>query len=259
MAPVGGLDAGAVDLAPLRHPLAYPGAAPARSGVLVDDRYVDVPGGVAALDGVLARHDAAPLADRSPVVAIGSNASPAQLRAKLAEPAERSTRPGPVVVPMVKATVRGIARGHSAHVSRPGYVAATPVVVPEGIASVFVIFLDAGQLAVVDATEPNYRRVAVDGGAVVADSGERVDGCTLYTSLRGALAGIDGGPQPGTSQRELLASLLARSAPLRDLAGPTPESFVERLGSPDPGDLERAERRDRARRIFEEAGWVLGP
>jgi hypothetical protein len=76
-----------------------------------------------------------------------------------------------------------------------------------------------------------------------------VPGCGLYEGLRGVLAGPDGRPQAAVSQPELLASLLARSPALAALAGPGPESWVARLTTP--------ERRDRARRIFEDEGWVL--
>ncbi len=58
--------------APREEPLLYPGAWPAESGLLVGDR-------------LLPLDDHVTYEDRTPVLAIGSNACPAQLRHKMAE------------------------------------------------------------------------------------------------------------------------------------------------------------------------------
>ncbi|RKS07852.1 hypothetical protein DFP74_3538 [Nocardiopsis sp. Huas11] len=153
---------------PMARPLTYPGTIPDGSGVLLDRSYValrpeagrpagewtaafDDDGG-STLEGVLARLGRAPMADRHPVLAVGSNAAPAQMRRKLRS---RALEP---VVPMTLADVDGIAPGFSAHVSRPGYVPAAPVARP-GRRRLFVLWPDQAQLEAIDATEPNYRRL----------------------------------------------------------------------------------------------------
>ena len=105
--------------APRDHPLTYPGAWPAASGLLHGDRRFP-------LEHLV--YD-----DRAPVLAGGSNACPGQLRHKMAE--------------------SGLDVGVSAHVSRFGYVSASPVKAPRALSELFVIWLDRRQLEVIDASE----------------------------------------------------------------------------------------------------------
>jgi len=123
---------------------------------------------------------------RFPVVAIGSNASPSQLVAKFG--------PEPVpALPVVAARVRGLARGFSAHVARHGYIPAAPRAAPDpdALLAVHVTLLDAGQLAVMCRTEPNYRLALLrhpDGGWLLdLATGERSDRCLLYRTRHGVL------------------------------------------------------------------------
>ncbi|MRT45033.1 hypothetical protein FGX00_04205, partial [Xylella fastidiosa subsp. multiplex] len=96
--------------------------------------------------------------DRVPVLAVGSNACPGQLRHKMRQSGIASP------VPMVRARVTGLDVGVSAHVSRLGYVSASPVESPGAVRELFITWLDAEQLAVIDASEGvplpcgNYRR-----------------------------------------------------------------------------------------------------
>lgn len=123
--------------------------------------------------------DATDLADRHVVLAVGSNASPGVMHHKLAS-AGVST-----AVPYVFVDVRGIAAGHSAHVSTTGFIAAAPFATPQR-ASFAAPLLDDDQLAAVDATEPNYDRVPIDGAAdLPGDLGPTVH---AYTSHWGVLA-----------------------------------------------------------------------
>lgn len=105
--------------APRDHPLLYPGAWPADSGLLRGDRMLP-------LERLV--HD-----DRVPVLTVGSSACPGQLRHKM----EQFTIDSPV--PMVRTRVSGLAVGISAHVSRMGYVSASPVKSPGSSAELFVI------------------------------------------------------------------------------------------------------------------------
>jgi hypothetical protein len=124
---------------------------------------------------------------------------------------------------MTRVRVHGLARGVSAHVSRFGYVPATPVAAPDETATLFVIWLDPAQLNVIDATEPTYDRVPVavefepDGHEDVL-SGRDLH---LFASKRGCLVDAYGSPRRLTPQRELIQSLLDESDAVRALAGPT--------------------------------------
>ncbi|MEV6314701.1 hypothetical protein [Streptomyces sp. NPDC051776] len=213
-----------------------------------DGRADDGSGNAPALDDVLAGLGQATTGRRHPVVAVGSNASPGQIRYKL-------TRLGlPVAVPMVPVRVRGIAIGASAHISRPGFVAATPYAVPGAETTLVVSWLDPAQLAALDTSEIfNYRRALLPGDRfpMTMPSGERMGGAYFYVSERGLLAGPDGLPRPGGGdQRALLSALLAASPRLREVLGPGPESWVARARSD-------AALRESGVRIFAEEGWVL--
>src|SRR5690625_6972049 len=72
------------------------------------------------MDETLRGDGAAPLADRTLVVAVGSNQSPAVIAAKY----RRFGLVSPVTTPFLSCTVQELAVGHSAHVSARGYIAA---------------------------------------------------------------------------------------------------------------------------------------
>jgi hypothetical protein len=239
---------------PIGRPLTYPGRLPPESGLLVDGCFLAVredpgrsPGGwrMAARDGVLdeiLRARRRPLiAERRPVLAVGSNGSPAQVRRKLVGRAVDGT------VPMTYATVSGIAAGVSAHVSAPGYVPATPLPAPGRTGRFIVVWLDEEQLAAIDATEPNYRRTGLPEGAAVSIS----EGCQLYAGSRGCLVARDGVPLPLTGQAALLRTLLADLPELARLVGAdTPEGFVA-------ATRRSAELRDWVRELWRRTGRVL--
>jgi len=218
--------------APREDPLSYPGVWPATSGLLVGDR-------------LLPLDDRATYEDRTPVLAIGSNACPAQLRHKMAEFGITSP------VPMVKTRVTGIDVGVSAHVSRVGYVSASPVKAPDAVRELFVTWFDARQLAVVDASEGAYDRAWLPGAEfpISLGSGELLRGAYVYVNRHGVLHDGTGVPRRHPGERALLTELLAGSAELRTLFGRTPEEFCERA---------RADRElcERGTRLFREEGLV---
>jgi hypothetical protein len=123
---------------------------------------------------------------RTPVAAIGSNGSPLVLARKLAALPRGHVALQPQRLP-------GVRVGHSAHVSAGGYVPAAPYV-GDGAADAVVAWFDAEQLALVDATEPNYHRLALPSGT------------QLYVSRWGVVA-VGGRPLPLTDQAGLLARL----------------------------------------------------
>ncbi|MGI5373493.1 hypothetical protein ACQEV2_04400 [Streptomyces sp. CA-251387] len=210
------LEAQGLAEAPREHPLLYPGAWPEDSGLLDGNRLLP-------LDRLV--YD-----DRVPVLAFGSNACPGQLRYKMAE--FRITAP----IPMVKARVTGVEVGVSAHVSRMGYVSASPFSAPEVVRELFLTWLDAEQLAVIDASEGvplpngNYHRawLAAPEVQVVLADGTALPGAFAYVNRRGVLHNGNGGPRTHLGQRALLTELLGTSARLRELFGVTPEEFVAR-------------------------------
>src|SRR4051794_23942494 len=115
----GGVEGSGPGSAPLDDPLAYPGARPSTS-FLLDDGTVTLLRTRAqrvlpAVDHVLRRHSSVELVRRQAVLAIGSNASPSQLSAKLGGCPDGDTLVGLVV------DVAGISARPSAHLSRRGY------------------------------------------------------------------------------------------------------------------------------------------
>lgn len=124
------------------------------------------------------------LEGRRAVVAVGSNASPAVLVRKLQRAGRGTT------VPVLRGHVHGLDVGHSAHVSRAGYVAAAPFRAPGVRTPVVVTFLEPDQLAALDATEPNYTRRWLDAARhpVELDGAPAPDGVEVYVSDHGVLA-----------------------------------------------------------------------
>ncbi|WP_232028890.1 hypothetical protein [Streptomyces lincolnensis] len=219
----------------------YPGAWPQDSGLLDGDRMLPL--------DVLVHQD------RVPVLAVGSNASPAQLRHKMAEFGIRSP------IPMVRARVTGIDVGVSAHVSRLGYVSASPFDAPDVVRELFLTWLDAEQLAVIDASEGvplpngNYRRVWLPAPEVRIEVGAEtgagvlLPGVFVYVNRHGVLHNGTEAPRTHPGQRALLTELLVGSARLRELFGVTPEEFCARA---------RADRAlcERGTRLFKEEKLV---
>lgn len=222
--------------APREFPLDYPGVWPATSRLLVGDR-------------LLPLDDRVTYDDRTPVLAIGSNACPAQLRHKMAEFGIDSP------VPMVKVRATGVDIGVSAHVSRVGYVSASPVNSPGVVRELFVTWFDARQLAVVDASERAFDRAWLTGPEfrfTSSDSGESLRGAYVYVNRYGVLRDVRNGtgvPRRHPGERALLTELLAASPELRKLFGRTPEEFCTRA---------RADRElcERGTRQFREEGLV---
>ncbi|MFG3023440.1 hypothetical protein ACGFZQ_33665 [Streptomyces sp. NPDC048254] len=228
-----------LDQAPRDHPLTYPGIWPADSGLLDGDRLVP-------LDRLV--HDDG----RVPVLAVGSNASPAQLQHKMAE----SGVSGPI--PMVRTRVTGLDVGVSAHVSRLGYVSASPVRSPATVRELFVVWLDRHQLEVIDASEGvplpggNFGRAWLPVPDVRVDlaDGTTLNGVHAYVNRHGVLHDGTGIPRRHPGERALLTGLLAESGELRSLFGATPEEFCARARA--DADLCR-----RGTRLFAERQWAV--
>jgi hypothetical protein len=188
------------------------------------------------------------MAGRHPVLAFGSNASPAQLQAKFA-----SLRPARRVIPVLRGSVTGLALGHSAHVSIPGYVPYV-IVAADAVLDAFVLWLDPEQRTALDRTEPNYRlvRMPADRYPLRVEALRDIGEYSAYKGKWGALR------WPGES-----APALPGSQPqVFDRLGEQPW-FAAVLG---PGDVRSrmsrlaadADLRDRVRAELAAAGMVVG-
>ncbi|HEX2418019.1 MAG TPA: hypothetical protein VHJ83_07840 [Micromonosporaceae bacterium] len=159
------------------------------------------------------------MAERFPVLAVGSNASPGQLTHKFT-----SGRQVSEVVPITLVRVRGIALGHSAHISKAGYVPYVPVVGnPTAERDLFILWLDAAQLERINETEPNYLPVTVgrDNPPALLETGERVEIFSLYRGRWGALRLTPDGPSIDATNQENILGILGSLAWFRLLV---PES-----------------------------------
>lgn len=223
---------------PVAHPLSYPGWTADRPGLFLDDRLLPIqprlgtPYGEwttedGTLDEFLRRLGHPVIARRRTVLAVGSNASPGQLYRKFK---------GNAVIPMVKVRVRGVRPGVSAHVSRHGYLPAAPVFAPEVSSDLWALLLDDRQLAVLDASEPNYDRVETPDG-------------DLYVGKHGVLADRRGRPRELVSQAELISGLLADIPELAGVCGANPSEWVRRTRDP--------EIRKQARNLFRKYDLVV--
>ncbi len=184
-----------------------------------------------------------PAASRTPVLAVGSNASPAQLRRKLAH-AGLAT-----LLPITAVSVAGLAVGVSAHVSRPGYLPATPVPDESATSDLWVVWLDLPALAAIDATEPNYERIRLPARYPVRlTTGQPVTSGWIYRSRHGYLVNQNGEPRRLTDQATLISALLAGIPALRPLAGTSPQEWIERTRD--------AAVRDAIRDVFRSTGLV---
>ena len=161
----------------------------------------------AAIEQVLAAAGAAPLAERTLVLAVGSNQTPWTIARKY----RRSGRDIDVTTPFVRCTVHGLAVGHVPSSAAPGYLPAAPYRAEGERMELVATWFDEEQLAVVDRTEPNYDRLRLEAADVplALATGERPAHVDVYASRWGVLA-RDGVPIPlRHRQQELFDELVA--------------------------------------------------
>ena len=169
------------------------------------------------LNEFLLNENAANVDQRALVVAVGSNASAVVMHRKFHDHNVSTT------IPFVTATLHSVGIGHSAHVSRRGYIAATPVVREGAMSFVVASMLDRQQLARLDSSEPNYVRRGLSGSQfrLELDGGELPSEFYIYVSKWDVLADTDDASAALTfgNQQTVYTALLTRSAALRDLLG----------------------------------------
>ncbi|MDQ3629389.1 MAG: hypothetical protein M3419_11370 [Actinomycetota bacterium] len=119
------------------------------------------------------------LEGRRPVVAFGSNTDPAVVHGKLSRGATSSD------LPMTPAVLGDLVLAASAHVSLGGYIPAAVLHRAGARLGVVVTWPDPEQLAVLDASEPNYRPVVVRD--VELCTGQRLEAALLYATRRGVV------------------------------------------------------------------------
>ncbi|MGO3662679.1 gamma-glutamylcyclotransferase [Microbacterium gubbeenense] len=267
----------AASSAPRAHPLTYPGTRPAASVVITHDaiwEICDREGGALAwqsdhlqrlptcrvaltvdereklrlsrtafphLSSVLEEAYGYGPDTRVPVLAIGSNAAPSQMRHKFA------TTSVPLVVPSIRARVEEMTAGFSSFVSPLGYVPATLVPEPGAVAEMSLQLLDDQQLREIDRTEsPAYRRVWVET-PIQLETGERLFGAYAYVSRDGYLADDDGpwvmasegqtrpdsvSPERWFADQSAVLARVSADAGVAAVIGSTPEEIVTRRADP---------------------------
>lgn len=168
------------------------------------------------------------LTGRTPVLAVGSNQSPEQLRRKFAH------FDGPCDVPVTRGWLRDFDIVYATHVTRYGAVPGNLHHAPGTRVRLSVTWLDARQLEAVHVTEiagENYVFARLEGVDLQLDCGMQLDSVFAYVSLHGSLneAGrpiglaamcAEGRAHPALDQPAILSLLHRRSGaalPLDDL------------------------------------------
>ena len=217
---------GAADLVDLgTEPAAYPGR-PIRDdsllaggwiypmastvGAPVGDYRVTLDGGPlpgegsATLDEALSALGAAPIGERYPVLAVGSNAASGQLARKFGD-----AWPG-TVVPVTATYVAHLGVAHSAHINRAGYMPYAPCHEVATGRQLVALWLDATQLQRVNETEPNYHACTLERDVAPADlsSREPLHGFIVYRSRWGVYRPQHFAPPlPATTQPDVYSQL----------------------------------------------------
>jgi hypothetical protein len=179
------------------------------------------------------------IAGRTPVLAVGSNASPAQLRHKFeSEPDLLAS------LPVTRAIVAGLAAAYTPYRAGYGSIPTTPHLGDDLRSLLSILWLSDDQLAHLNETERGGYQVGLIGlpegvVATVDGVGDIADDLLVYASVRGALL-IDGAPAvcstfvtyqgedrlPSFDQTEI-AELLRSATPSWPESGP-----IDDLGPP---------------------------
>lgn len=174
--------------------------------------------------GAVAAFDPAVRADRTPVLAIGSNQSPQQLTRKFGDSGE---------IPVQRARLAEFDIYYSAHITAYGSVPAMLQHAPGAAVNLSVTWLDDRQLGVMHETElraAKYRYAAIDDIDLTLDCGSRLGDVHLYVGINGhlihegAAVAMAAAPAEGRRPRalttaEVLEIVRERFSPRDDPAG----------------------------------------
>ena len=133
---------------------------------------------------------AAAVRGRTPVLASGSNASPAQLARKYAAHGDA------VAIPVTRADLAGFDSVYNAHIAAYGSVPATLFPSSGTVLETFITWLSDAELGIMHATEQpgvNYHFAELTGIEVEVAGVGRLDTAFAYISVAGCLL-RDGGP-----------------------------------------------------------------
>lgn len=192
--------------APLEEPLSYPGERPRAPFLLRGDVVEPLPPSF-DVRSFRAR-------SRRAVLATGSNASPAKLAVKF-----RDRGCGTEVVGLI-VDVEALIVRPSAHFGRSGYWPFAPARLDGTGTTCVLTLLDEDQVAVLDRTEPNYRRILLDPGVhrvrprdasrVEPVGAVEVGAVEVYESLHGVVVDdrLPAWTEPPPSQQTLLTALI---------------------------------------------------
>lgn len=161
-----------------------------------------------AAEAALSRLGGEGLEGRHLVLAVGSNRNPRVIIAKYARAGLLQDAQAATV--LVTAHVSGLAVGHSAHASVPGYVPAAPFAAPGVRTEVTGLWVTTEQREAIDVTEPNYVRLTLpaDRFPIELAAGVAPAVVEVYASLHGVIGRLR--PLPlHVSQQELFDRLAA--------------------------------------------------
>ncbi len=155
-----------------------------------------------------------------------------------------------IVVPLLTGVVRHLAIGHTAYVSRGGYVPAAPVHRSRARTPVVLQLLDDDQLAAIDATEPGYDRVELTATRypLLLSGGLRPTRFHVYAASGGVLS-LPGHGRRFLAQPEVLGALREQGLPHTDHDDPSAIAA---------GLAESDAHRDDVRRGLAERGMAQG-
>jgi hypothetical protein len=219
--------------AAMHDPLAYPGEGVARTSLLAGDRLVPVHRGDFCRE--LSRLGAAPMAERTAILAVGTNGSAEQLLARFGVPG--------TVIPILPAQVAGLRQGFAACVAPRGYVPFAPVADSNARTLLRILWLDTDQLRLVDETAPTHTRTHFDNTFVSAE---------IYRSRFKVLRDLQGDePMEVRSQTALLTELCGQEW-FADIA----VRWAGRCAVTDPARLAATLGRDEGMRAAVRRGFV---
>ena len=161
---------------------------------------------------------------RTPVLAIGSNQSPARLAQKFGHDASH-------VIPVQRAELEDFDVVYSAHISRYGAVPAMLQHAPGARVTIAVTWLDDAQLEIMNESElsaANYSFALLENLVLRLDDGDEVERVHAYVSSRGHLS-AGGGPPIG------LAAIPCRGRRCRSMSTAEALEVVRERTAPETG------------------------